>query len=131
MTPLVTTVDTLPVDRPISYRDEEKNVIVVRIYDECPLTDKRRREIIASLRVQGFTRQKRARGCGYDTYHLRIRTRHDGRRWKPVRLADRFGIRYITPNPHDPIVEKVQAGIIKHGIARYEVFSREWWLCKD
>lgn len=129
MTPVVRHLDHLPTDRPVSYRDAERGVIVVRIYDDAQLSDRRRRELVASLRTQGFVRQPKKRGCGYETYHLKIRTRYDGRRWQPVRLAGSYDVRYLTPDPADPIIERVGTCIIKRGRARYDVISRERRPC--
>ena len=125
---MISIVANLPTDRPISYRGGR--FIFVRIYDADPMKPKRRRRMIAALRVQGYIRQPRERGCGYETWRLRIRASYDGRKRQPVKLADRYGIRYVTPNPLDPMIEEVEAGIIKHGPDCYEVVTRGRWGLK-
>lgn len=124
MTETLTTTDRLPTDRPISYRDGDR--IVVRIYDDCEPTGKRRRELQTSLKVQGFIRQPRPRGIRYETWHLRIRTATDARGRQPISLSDRYGVRYVTPDPADALIGKVRAGVIKRD-DRWEVISREPW----
>lgn len=126
MTELHTTTEQLPTDRPISYRDGQR--IVVRIYDNSEPTGRRRRELRTSLKVQGFILQPRPPEVHYETWHLRIRTATDARGRQPISLSDRYGVRYVTPDPSDALIGEVRAGVIKRQDS-WEVISREPWVC--